>query len=49
MAETYSSGTTPRITDTKRVKWGKWLILRGGTLRPTNTIRQIMAKLLSQY
>jgi hypothetical protein len=49
MAETYSDGTTPRISDTKRVKWAKWLILKGGTVRHTNSLRQIMAKLLQRY
>jgi hypothetical protein len=47
MSETYQSGTTPMVTDTKRVKWAKWLIKKGGTVAPTNTIRQIQTKVLT--
>ena len=47
MAETYPGGTAPRITDTKRVKWAKLLIKLGGTVQPTDTIRQIQAKILA--
>ena len=46
MAETYTGGTAPRITNPKRVKWAKWLIKLGGTVAPTNTLRQIQAKVL---
>jgi len=49
MAETYSDGTTPRVSDTKRVKWAKWLILKGGTVHHTDPLRRIMAKLLARY
>jgi hypothetical protein len=44
--ETYLGGTDPRITDAKRVKWAKWALKKGGTVKPTNTIRQIQAKVL---
>ncbi len=49
MAENYPGGTSPRITNPKRVKWAKWLIKKGGTVAWTNTIRQIQAKVLSTY
>lgn len=45
-SETYPQGTEPRIINPKRVKWAKWLIKLGGTVAPTNTIRQIQAKVL---
>ena len=44
--ETYPGGTSPRITNPKRVKWAKWVIKLGGTVKPTDTIRQLQAKVL---
>jgi len=44
--EGYPGGTSPRITNQKRVKWAKWLIKLGGSPAPTNTIRQLQAKVL---
>jgi len=45
--ESYSNGTVPFWTNTKRVKWAKWCIKKGGTVAPTNTIRQIQTKVLT--
>lgn len=46
MPETFSDGVLPRISDTRRQKWGKLLLAYAGNLEPTDTVRIIMEKLL---
>jgi hypothetical protein len=36
-------------TDTKRIKWAKWLIKQGGTVPPTAPRRRLMALVLDTY
>lgn len=36
-----------RISDTRRVKWVKILLRYGGTPEPTDTVRQLIAKVLA--
>ncbi len=49
MAETYASGSTSMRTDTRRVKYAKWLIKKGGTVPPTAPRRRLMALILNTY
>ncbi len=49
MSEHYASGSTSMRTDTKRIKWAKWLIKKGGLVPPTAALRRLMALVLDAY
>lgn len=47
MPENWTAGVASQPTDTRRIKWAKILLRYGGTPEPTDTVRQLIAKVLA--